>query len=235
MHVKCSYEPFDLANARKALSEPAIDSVRGKPGVIGIVNGRTYTATTAEWFENGLSWSASSMTMTPEEMAAALDPLTLDRTNVSDPSGNLHVIGEFLGGQEDTQLTRDTTIKIRDRSSVPVKTYGVGITGPRPGSTGLDDEFVSSARLGELNGRQTIELDPDSLVTTLDDGSRISVSATSIDGSHMDIDMEVARRIARSIRRRTPADDDVMMALPLGWSGFGITTHGYIECIEDDA
>lgn len=164
----------------------SLDSVRGRPGrVVRSVNrGDPVGVAAARWVENDAGWSASSVEMSVDELAAALAALELTGGEPVDPTGRFEVVGR----SEPARITesRDTTIEFRSigqpsTSDLPGAPLKIEIQSSSPGAQGrttgqwrLDPSVPAEAFT--LDGRLALRSGP-LLFTSLSDGSQLTVTA----------------------------------------------------------
>lgn len=216
----------------QAPESPVLDSVRGRPGRIftSISRGDSIGARVAEWTEGGDHWRADSL-LGAEELAAALETLSIHGDDLTDTTGRFQVVGRGDPVPTDQGFVdRLTELTITERNGPGELDLNleVRIEKPPPGLEGLffDPMVEPGWFMTEIDGRPAIRSAPErndartSVVTTLADGSLLSIhwweeGATyrPLDDASIEHVDETLRRVVTSLRRRTAVDDDLMARL----------------------
>lgn len=215
----------------QAPESPVLDSVRGRPGRIFTSTSRSdpIGARVAEWTEGGDHWRADSL-LGAEELAAALEPLSIHGDDLTDTTGRFQVLGRSEPVPTDQGIgDRLTTLTITERNGPGELDLNLEVQIEKPPS-GLEGLLHPTVEPGwfmtEIDGRPAIRSAPERndartfVVTTLADGSLLSIhwweeGATyrPLDDASIEHVDETLRRVVTSLRRRTAVDDDLMARL----------------------
>ena len=201
-------------------SVPLLRSVRGGPGTVGRTISRSGAGpTTAVWDEAGTSWSARSDTLSTTDLVAALGGLRLDRSGATDPTGAFERVGN--GPAYAPGAWRVTQLEVRTTAADPAdeRVRYVRIDPAAPGTVGPTQvPRVGVRTLARVDGRVLL-LGGFDAVSTTPDGSLVTIS--SYDGSSRPVALDpgTVRAIVAGLRRRAPADDAAVAAVPLGPAG----------------
>lgn len=189
------FELDPSAQAGFSSDDEGIDSVRGLPGrIVRTVNrGDPIGVLSARWIEAGAAWSAWSIEMTPEALAAALAPLDLDAELPSDPTGRFQLVGR--SGPQPEAESRETTIEFTSaRTGLPAAPLKIVVRSVPPGAEGLLELPPAFGTTGEVppgfedvpvpDGWRTLDVDGRQLWrngpavrSSLADGSQLEISA----------------------------------------------------------
>ena len=200
----------------QADAEPALDRVRGLPGSIArwINRGDSKGELVAEWNEDGSPWQAAgcgtSIDLGLDGFAAALEPLELSGTEVSDPSGRFVAVGSApwssVGGVAGVTLaTPDATVF--DEPAVRIS-----IGAPHAGAEGLPSLATGQDATYEVVDGRPASFDRSTAITVTDDGSVATATIAGLPGI-----MLSGRDLVCMLQSLRPVDHDdpALVGLPL--------------------
>lgn len=211
--------------------ERALDWVRGHPGRVSrwINRGDPVGEQVAEWTEDGDRWLATSA-LDVDELAAALGALSIDGTELRDPTGRFQVLGRRRGDTATGELAgRTTSLRLTEHMEDDEPDLGLSLKIEQrpPDLEGFVDVRVRPGSLRiEVDGRPAMRSSPERndawtyLATTLPDGSLLSITWHDVGTAERTMDDATIQRIDASLRQvvasmrpRSDADDDLMALL----------------------
>jgi hypothetical protein len=191
-----------------------LDRVRGRPGRVSswASRGFPHGFQVAQWTEAGLGWRAASTELQVDELAAALDVLSIDADGVQDPTGRFELLGEGPAYPTGPQRSTHLELEQRDPDGVLTRQFSLEIEPPVPGSTGLDAVGVG-ANVTKDDGEWVMH-DGKGLASgstiPLPDGSHASIRAFGWRHDPEELAPATATAIVEALRPRREDDDELL-------------------------